>query len=287
MEVRNACPADGPAIKLLYQSAYRALPRLWQWERHLVGDSPFVVAESEGSVAGALLAWADESPVGWVRLAVLENESDVDQWLALALPPVLEKLRRRGTRTLAWMDYDGWAEASLKAQGFERLTDVITLIKSDRALPEVSGANVRLRPALEADLSAIAGVDRAAFPPHWWQSETTVRSRANKWAHLDVATAEGEVIGYAGGELRLPAAHLSRIAVHPAYQGHGVGALLLRGALRSFWECGATRITLNTQADNSYSQRLYDRFGFEPTGDCVTAWELPLAVTEPDPSTRG
>jgi RimJ/RimL family protein N-acetyltransferase len=49
---------------------------------------------------------------------------------------------------------------------------------------------------------------------------------------------------------------------------------LLRDALRAFWRRGARQVTLNTQVDNHRSRRLYRRFGFEPTGDVVTAWEL-------------
>ena len=273
MDARRACPDDRSVIKSLHQGTCHTLPQLWPWEEHLA-DGPFVVVEREGVAVGALFAWPDGAPVAWVRLAVLDDTLDVDEWLTLALPPVLDGLRRHGTRTLAWMDYGGWAGPSLRARGFERLTDVITLVKSDRAMPDTSAAGVLLRPALDADVLAVVAVDRAAFTPHWWHSETTVRRRAAKGAHFGVAEVACEVVGYAEGELRLPAAHLNRIAVHPAYQEHGVGTLLLSNALRTFWRRGAERITLNTQADNQYSQRLYDRFGFRPTGDRVTAWEL-------------
>ncbi len=76
------------------------------------------------------------------------------------------------------------------------------------------------------------------------------------------------------GVLHLPRAHINRIAVHPDQQGHGIGTLLLRNALPTLWQYGAERVTLNTQTDNRYSQRLYRRFGFEPTGDLVSAWDL-------------
>jgi GNAT superfamily N-acetyltransferase len=275
MEARRACSDDGSAIESLHQEARRALPPLWWWKECLVSD-PFVVIEHEGIVVGALFAWPDESPVAWVRLAVLDNELDTDEWLALALPPVLDGLHRLGSQTLAWMDYGGWAGPSLKAYGFKRLTDVITLTKCDRVLPAVSPARAFLRPASESDIPAVAAADRAAFAPHWWHSGTTMRRRTTVSSHFAVAEVAGEVVGYAEGEVRLPVAHLNRIAVHPVCQGHGVGALLLGNALRAFWHRGAERVSLNTQVDNHYSQRLYDRFGFVPTGDCVAAWELQI-----------
>jgi len=225
---------------------------------------------------GALFAWPDESPVAWVRLAALDGALDVGEWLNLALPPVLDGLHRRGTQELAWMDYSGWARPYLRARGFKYLAEVTTLAKSDHALPARGAGDARLRPASNADIPAAVAVDRAAFTPHWWHSEATMLRMTATSSHFAVAEVAGEVVGYAEGQLRLPAAHLNRIAVHPAYQGCGIGALLLRDALCAFWRQGAERLTLNTQTNNRCSQRLYHRFGFEPTGEITTAWRLQL-----------
>ncbi len=276
MKVRKACPDDWLAVEVLCQRAGRKLPRLWWWEEHLADDL-FVLAERDGTVVGALFAWPDESPMAWVRLAALDDTLDVDEWLDLTLPPVLDSLRRRGARGLAWMDYDGWNRPHLRARGFKLLAEVITLVKLDRSLLDTSTvADARLRPVTDADIPAVVAVDRAAFTPHWWYGESTMRRRAATSSHFTVAEVAGEVIGYTEGELRPPAAHLNRIAVHPAHQGYGIGALLLSDALRALWQRGADQITLNTQADNCYSRRLYRRFGFEPTGEVTTAWELQL-----------
>jgi ribosomal protein S18 acetylase RimI-like enzyme len=275
MERRRARPDDWLAVEALYQRAGRTLPRLWWWEEHLTDDL-FVVIEHKGIIVGALFASPDESPVAWVRLAALDDALEVDEWLNLALPPVLDGLRRRGAHTLAWMDCGGWAGPYLRAHGFRLLTEVATLVKSDHVLPDTRAADARLHPASDADIPAIVAVDRAAFTAHWWHSEATMRRRIATSSHSVVATAAGEVVGYAEGELRFPAAHLNRIAVHPAHQGCSIGALLLHDALRAFWRHGAKQVTLNTQTDNRRSQQLYRRFGFEPTGDLATVWELHL-----------
>jgi ribosomal-protein-alanine N-acetyltransferase len=275
MEVRRACPGDCLAVETLSQGASRTLPQFWWWEEHLA-DDPFILVERQGIVVGALFAWPDESPVAWVRLAALHDGLGVDGWLDLALPPVLDGLRCRGTQALAWMDHGGWAGSSLKVRGFKRLTEVITLVKYDRALSDTNAADTYLRPASDADIPAVVEVDRAAFTPHWWNSEATIRRRAAVSCHFAVAEVAGEVVGYAEGTLRLPGGHLNRIAVHPAHQDRGIGTLLLRDALRAFWRHGAERVTLNTQSNNHLSQRLYRRFGFEPAGDFVAVWELAL-----------
>jgi ribosomal protein S18 acetylase RimI-like enzyme len=150
----------------------------------------------------------------------------------------------------------------------------MTLNKLDRALPDTISTHARLRLASDADIPAVVAVDRAAFTPHWWHSEATLHRSTAASSYFAVAELAGGVVGHAEGVLHLPTAHINRIAVHPDHQSHGIGTLLLHNALPTLWQYGAERVTLNTQTDNHYSQRLYRRFGFEPTGDLVSAWEL-------------
>ncbi|MGD1994446.1 MAG: GNAT family N-acetyltransferase [Anaerolineae bacterium] len=273
MEARRTHLGDRLAIEALNRRTSRNLPRLWWWEEQLL-DELFIAVEHEGIVVGALLAWPDETPVAWVRLAALDDDLGIGEWLDLTLPPVLDGLRRRGTQRLAWMDYGGWAGPHLGTRGFKRLTEVMTLAKFDRVLPDAIPTGAHLRPASDADIPAAAAVDRAAFTPHWWHSEATMRRITAASSYFAVAELAGEVVGYAEGILRLPAAHVNRIAVHPDHQGQGIGTLLLHDALHALWRHAAERVTLNTQTDNRYSQRLYRRCGFEPTGDLTTVWEL-------------
>ena len=275
MKARQVCSDDWLAIETLHGKARRALPQMWPWEEYLARDT-FVIAEHNGAVMGVLFAWPDESPVAWARVAALDNKLDVNAWLDSLLPSVLDGLRRFGSQALAWMDYAGWAGIHLQARGFKPLTDVVTYSKFDQSLPSVDVTGIHLCPASDEDISTVVAIDRAAFAPHWWQSEDTVRRRATASAHFYVARAGGEVVGYAEGELRLPVAHLNRIAVLPSHQGRGIGASLLRGAIRDFWQQKAEWVTLNTQSHNRLSQRLYRRFGFEATGDSTTVWELKL-----------
>ena len=275
MDARKAHPDDRAAIEALCDRARYKLPRMWHWEEHLDAES-FVVVENGKALEGVIFVWSDGSPVAWVRTAALGHGLGVDAWLDLSLPLVLAALRRGGASALAWMDYGGWVGAHLEKRGFRPLTDVVTLSKFGRDLPALGPCSAGVRAASDADIPAVAVVDRAAFTPPWWHSEDAIRRRAGRAAYFAVATLAGKVVGYAEGELRLPVAHLNRIAVHPAQQGRGVGAALLRDTLRAFWRQGAGYVTLNTQSDNVYSQRLYRRFGFEATGDFATVWELEI-----------
>jgi ribosomal protein S18 acetylase RimI-like enzyme len=297
VKAREARSSDRSALEALLKRARYASPTLWQWEPHLT-DEGFIVLEKEthaersrtNRIGGALLASADASPVAWIRLAAVDPNVDVEHWLDLSLPPILGTLSNRGVHELAWMDYGEWAGGYLNARGFSPLVDVITLAKTDRRLPdapvgravEPKAAGVTLRSAMDADLAAIVAIDRAAFEPHWWRSEATVRRRAATASRFTVAECRGELTGYTEREHHLPTGHLNRIAIHPHSQGLGIGAILLRHVLHAMWQSGASTVSLNTQRHNLRSRRLYELFGFETTGDAVTVWTLhPISPRSP------
>jgi ribosomal-protein-alanine N-acetyltransferase len=275
MKARLVQPKDRDAITLLCASARYKQPSTWKWAGHLESDS-FVVTERDGTMTGTIFAWPDESPVAWVRMAALAARPDTDEWLDLSLPLLFDSLQRIRANTLAWMDHGDWIGPYLKARGFTPLVDVVTLVKFDLEWPDTNLVDIHLCPAVGENVSAIVAIDRAAFTPYWWQSEKTLYRRLGTASHFEVAKLGKDVIGYAEGEIHLPTAHLCRIAVHPNHQGRGVGAALLRNALHAFRQQGVEYVTLNTQSDNLFSQKLYRRFGFNRTGDFATVWKLPL-----------
>jgi ribosomal-protein-alanine N-acetyltransferase len=293
VKAREAQLSDRPAIEALITRARFTSHVLRLWEAHL-GDKGFIVVEKgtpgehgqADRIRGALYASSDTSPVAWVHLASVDDGLDIGHWLDLSLPRVLTALSNDGVRELAWMDCGKWAQTFLEPRGFSPLAEVITLTKADRHLPDALGetvaepnaSQITLRPAAEADLVAIVTTDREAFEPHWWRSQATVQQRAAAASRFTVAEYRGSVVGYTERELHLPTAHLNRIAVRPHIQGRGVGTILLSGVLDTVWQAGARTVSLNTQHHNHRSRRLYDRFGFKPTGDAVTAWTLHIPV---------
>lgn len=273
MKTREVRRRDWPAIEAFARRApFTSLP-MWDWRAFLTDASCVLTVERE-RIRGVLLASADEAPVAWVRLAAVQDGVDIGQWLVLSLPKLLDDLQGLTVREVAWMDYQGWASPYLFAYGFRPLVDVITLSKTDSGTPAVAAPDVTLRSARKADRGAIVGIDRAAFRPYWWRSKATLGRRMAAASRFTMAEHEGRVIGYVEWELHPPAVHLNRIAVHPDDQGQGVGQLLLRDVVEAVWQSGAREISLNTQRHNRRARRLYDAFGFRPTGDVATVWAL-------------
>ncbi|WP_110513507.1 ribosomal protein S18-alanine N-acetyltransferase [Herpetosiphon llansteffanensis] len=77
------------------------------------------------------------------------------------------------------------------------------------------------------------------------------------------------LVGYAGLWLMIDEGHITTIAVTPSQRGQGLGELLLNGLIDQGVDMGATRLTLEVRISNESAQRLYLKYGFEPSGTRV------------------
>jgi ribosomal protein S18 acetylase RimI-like enzyme len=66
-------------------------------------------------------------------------------------------------------------------------------------------------------------------------------------------------------------AYLDDVFVLEQYRGQGIGAELVREALKNARKSGCVRVELGTRRDNVHARRLYERLGFEEV-DGVRYW---------------
>ena len=86
-----------------------------------------------------------------------------------------------------------------------------------------------------------------------------------------------QILGYQLSTWHIDTGHLARLAIRPERQGQGLGALLVGQMIRFFIERNIHHITVNTQENNTTSQRLYLRLGFKPVGHSVAYWSTDLS----------
>jgi [ribosomal protein S18]-alanine N-acetyltransferase len=137
--------------------------------------------------------------------------------------------------------------------------------------------SITLRPMQPDDLEVVAGLDALAFPPLWHYGNRAL------WELLfsgrtQVAVSGEQIVGYTGVAQREDQLHLTRIAVHPDWQGEGIGALLLEDVIDYAYRQRMRSLTLNTQVSNVRSQALYQKYGFRATQQLALLFTRLLAA---------
>ena len=78
-------------------------------------------------------------------------------------------------------------------------------------------------------------------------------------------------------------AHILSLAVHPDWQGRGLGRELLQRSLESLERRGARRVRLEVRPDNAAATRLYEKLGFVAVGrthDSQGEWSIMIREGE-------
>ncbi len=137
------------------------------------------------------------------------------------------------------------------------------------------------------DVPQVMAIERVSFPLPWPERAYRYELTENKHSHYMVLRPRGmapargwlrwvrrwwqgrsrpPLIGYGGLWMLAGEAHISTIAVAPAWRGRGLGELLLWSMLRWAQEMNAFEATLEVRVSNRVAQNLYHKYGFEQVG---------------------
>lgn len=127
------------------------------------------------------------------------------------------------------------------------------------------------------DYNAILEVDTAAFEPFWRLDERGLVDAISATPRTRVRIAPGKhVCGYAITGLSGFRGYLQRLAVHPDYQGSGIGSSLVIDSLYWLKRHRCQIAMVNTQESNEGALRLYQSHGFinQPSGLAVLRYSF-------------
>ncbi len=293
VRVRVATRDDTRAITSLLQNApHSHIHADWHYPVDWLGSPGFVVIDGVGTsvssgslssrffnsttgINACFAAAADPSPAAWVRVAAVSETVNAKDVLVAMFAAVDEYLRETAVSQLGWLLVESWPQSWIRALGFEQIDSVGTFKKEGTDIPVIQQVpELRFRPAQAADLGNLEQIDINAFQPLWRNSETGFTLARRHAFSFDVVEYGGRVVGYQCSTLMRKGAHLSRISVDPSVQGYGVGSALLAHAVEGYRQRGVETITLNTQLGNLNSRRLYERFGFQPSGQQFPVWAI-------------
>ncbi|MBI5666633.1 MAG: GNAT family N-acetyltransferase [Chloroflexi bacterium] len=237
---------------------------------------PMRLAWYKGRLVGVLGVSAPLNHTCWVRLAVVQDQSDHSRILRALWDELVIELRSLYIEAVALLAMHDWILRYIPMLGFRYIEDIITLERNGAELPPPRPNPMLIRSAEMEDLEAMVRVDNAAFAPPWQLSLDELRQAYRIAASCTVGELDGEMVGYQLTTLYFDGAHLARLAVVPEAQGLGLGGALLGDALQRFMRRSVYTMTLNTQSSNIRSRHLYTRYGFKPNGYDLPYWLVKL-----------
>ena len=227
---------------------------------------PFLKYLVNDQLEGIFVSPPDPPGIAWIKCFASRNQSDASHIFTSLLDHALNMLPTETLPLLA-LGLQDWFIKILVLNDF-RLIQKVVVLKHKRALPKLlHKPSVLIRPMQLEDIQEVYVVDRTSFEPIWTVSIQGLKAAFFQSARATVAEMEGKIIGYEISTANNFSAHLARVAVLPEFQKKNIGFLLVHAMIESFYQIGIREITVNTQDTNKASINLYQKAGFQLSGD--------------------
>jgi ribosomal-protein-alanine N-acetyltransferase len=115
-------------------------------------------------------------------------------------------------------------------------------------------------------LRRVLAIEAKVYPRPWSAALFLSEIAQKSTRSYLVARRAGDVVGYAGMMFAGFEAHVTNIAVDPAWHGHKIGTRLLLTLVTEAIARGSESISLEVRVSNSVAQAMYEKFGFSVTG---------------------
>lgn len=265
---------DNSHVRAITQGDLRSIMRMVDtaWRVHIrvppvelgakIKAMPGFLAEDQAGLRGFIVLEPQRPHVALIIAAGLRDSWSVKPYLDLLLPEIEQAVQTEGLPAVAHIGNVAWLVDDLQARGFEIREWIVAFERHGSDLPPDVLKPALIRSVHYSDMPTLLALDNLAFNHIWRKSVGNFNEALAKADSFALAELDGKVVGYEWFERYHKHAHLTRLAVHPAYQGRGIGAQLLHTAITDALASGVNMITLNTQENNQRSRALYERFGF-------------------------
>ncbi|MBM7624048.1 ribosomal protein S18-alanine N-acetyltransferase [Sporohalobacter salinus] len=127
-------------------------------------------------------------------------------------------------------------------------------------------SRLSLRSMLITDLKEVLKIERQSFSSPWSFESFKKELIENQFARYLVLKREEEIIGYIGVWIFLTEAHITNLAIDPAYRRQGLAKYLLDKFFINFLAPRISEVTLEVRESNQAARKLYLDYGFEELG---------------------
>ena len=120
------------------------------------------------------------------------------------------------------------------------------------------------------ELEPILAIEKRSFRWPWgrlsFEGELSCQNACNYIVKSSASGAGEQVVAYVFFRLAADELHLIKIAVTPAWRGHGIATRLLERCFAIYAKQGATSVHLEVRPSNTPAIELYLKLGFEVIG---------------------
>jgi len=247
----------------------------WAHPADLLGQTPYLLALDEGLPAACLAAPPDPEGVSWLRLFAVASGYELEAVWQDLWPRAAPAAAEAGAGVVAVLCLARWLPSLLTASQFKE-TDSVIFLEWTAALPPEPQPVEGLRPIVQADLDQLAALDHRAFEPIWRHSSAALAMALRQSSYATCVTRDDRLVAYQISTGSAFGGHLARLAVDPEWQGQGLAQGVVSDVLRYFAGSRSPRVTVNTQASNQRSLRLYQGLGFEKSEQSFPVFEFAL-----------
>jgi [ribosomal protein S18]-alanine N-acetyltransferase len=132
--------------------------------------------------------------------------------------------------------------------------------------PEDTTGGIDLQPMRRRHVRQVLRIEAQVYPRPWSMTLFLQEiARRNDRVYL-VARSGPHVVGYGGLMTTGDEAHITTIAVDPAFHGRRIGTRIMLALMDAAIEGGAKSVSLEVRMSNLIAQRMYRRFGFQAVG---------------------
>jgi ribosomal-protein-alanine N-acetyltransferase len=266
--IRSAIRDDSPIIAQLLDQAHWVHQHLdWLDAETFLDRSPFLLALYQNELIACIACPLSLHHVAWIRVFAVAPNYDPRQLWEQLWPPAFKELQSIGCKKVAALVISPWFEPLLLQSEFKETNAVIFLEWLTTSPPSSPPFTGELRGLRDSDIDPLIELDHKAFLGIWSNPRDELLEAFKSASIATVLEFEDKLIGYQISTASAWGAHLARLAVHPDYQGKGIGNAIVTDLMQQVRKRGYHRLTVNTQADNLRSLSLYRRLGFMETGD--------------------
>lgn len=130
---------------------------------------------------------------------------------------------------------------------------------------DVPAPNHLVQRTTDIDFDVLLAIDTAAFEGFWRFDRNALEESTQatgKSGVFVIGDGHQGAAGYAIVGYGHAISYLQRVAVHPDWQGHGMGRSLVRAVARGARRAGSKALLLNTQTENQAAISLYESEGY-------------------------